>query len=102
MNPEKQRVAIAEACGWRMVTQYNKPEEIWESCEGVIRAESNLPDYLNDLNAMQSAVLKQSPSFQSEFHDKLMEMPCMLHQASSTHWAEIFIDIALKNGIIKA
>ena len=55
MNPEKQRIAIAEACGWRMVTQYNKPEEIWKSSGGVIRAESNLPDYLNDLNAMHNA-----------------------------------------------
>ncbi len=52
MSPEQQRIAIAEACGWKNFNsashegsiQYgqppNAPHNSWE-----------LPDYLNDLNA---------------------------------------------------
>jgi hypothetical protein len=42
MTPESQRIAIAEACGWK--TGYRDPEA-WHP----------LPDYLNDLNAMHDA-----------------------------------------------
>ena len=42
MTPEQQRIAIAEACGWK--TGYRDPEA-WHP----------LPDYLNDLNAMHEA-----------------------------------------------
>jgi len=42
MTQEEQRVAIAEACGWK--TGYRDPEA-WHP----------LPDYLNDLNAMHEA-----------------------------------------------
>lgn len=42
MNPEQQRVAIAEACGWK--TGYRDPEA-WHP----------LPDFLHDLNAMHEA-----------------------------------------------
>jgi hypothetical protein len=53
MSPEKQRIAIAEACGW-----------IWEkTCQGSLIGKpkgeqgplDDLPDYLNDLNAMREA-----------------------------------------------
>ena len=42
MNPEQQRIAIAEACGWK--TGYRDPEA-WHP----------LPDFLHDLNAMHEA-----------------------------------------------
>lgn len=53
MNPEKQRIKIAEACGWTDIKPTGNflqtpcgsdpdPDEGWGS----------LPDYLNDLNAM--------------------------------------------------
>jgi hypothetical protein len=42
MTQEEQRIAIAEACGWK--TGYRDPEA-WHP----------LPDYLNDLNAMHEA-----------------------------------------------
>ena len=63
MTPQKQRIAIAEACGWTdcyydasrcavaptgMFTRYaGTPSEV------TIRVD--LPDYLNDLNAMHEA-----------------------------------------------
>jgi hypothetical protein len=43
MTPEQQRVAIAEACGWK--TGYRD----------AVSSVTALPDYLNDLNAMHEA-----------------------------------------------
>ena len=53
MNPEKQRIAIAEACGWVI-------EKVWDgSLIGKPKNEQgpmdDLPDYLHDLNAMHQA-----------------------------------------------
>lgn len=70
MNPDQQRIAIAEACGWkhRLATDENPVirhgmrlpctfgdpiEAFWhDSVKGVY---SGPPDYLNDLNAMDEA-----------------------------------------------
>lgn len=53
MRPEKQRIAIAEACGWAPL----KTTSIfsWRDAEGFLRHEIEIPDYLNDLNAMHEA-----------------------------------------------
>lgn len=60
MNPEQQRIAIAEACGWveRIYGSWGEPNnppdrfgvkhKVWDD-------EDDLPDYLNDLNAMHEA-----------------------------------------------
>jgi hypothetical protein len=77
MTPEQQRIAIAEACGWKRghtgVTQWvNDPNGIrmgWSSMRDV--SDNALPDYLNDLNAMHAAVSSQSQPFRAEF-DRLM------------------------------
>lgn len=60
MSPEAQRIAIAEACGWKcqervpfdlrpnaVLCWYPQGKNEWETQE--------LPDYLNDLNAMHEA-----------------------------------------------
>ena len=64
MSPEKQRVAIATACGWKCA---GHPDQIlatrgWEfAYQFVIRptgelvTHSSIPDYLSDLNAMHEA-----------------------------------------------
>jgi hypothetical protein len=43
VTPEAQRIAIAEACGWK--TEYRD----------AVSSVTALPDYLNDLNAMHDA-----------------------------------------------
>ena len=52
MNPEQQRIAVTEACGWVKevgVTGIQRwRENRGELCE-------HTPDYLNDLNAMHEA-----------------------------------------------
>jgi len=52
MTPEKQRIAIVEECGYSR----QEPDSSWFDSpnEGQIYVE-DLPDYLNDLNAMHEA-----------------------------------------------
>lgn len=58
MNPEKQRIAIAEACGWKRdewtdTGPYPETYTGWSHPEhGFVQI---LPDYLSDLNAMHEA-----------------------------------------------
>jgi hypothetical protein len=97
VTDQQQRIAIAEACGWTLkkgIRAWNRPNNNgWDCLE-------QLPDYTNDLNAMQSAVISQNYDFQQEFHNALMSLAGFPHQAKSTQWAEIFVDIALRKGII--
>jgi hypothetical protein len=55
MNTDKQRIAIAEACGWTVINDtlcHVTPDK-----DGLpqIAWIARLPDYLNDLNAMHKA-----------------------------------------------
>jgi hypothetical protein len=67
MKPEQQRIAIAEACGWRIESDgtstfiYRPNEKVGNGYRlnnirdpKIIKL---LPDYLNDLNAMHEAVI---------------------------------------------
>lgn len=60
MSPEKQRIAIAEAYGWKDISDWGAggingrhPVEPWTEV---------IPDYLNDLNAMHEAERVLSPT----------------------------------------
>ena len=62
MTPEAQRIAIAEACGWKPeIRRAEIPEadfvheETFWIKDNETRRGPWLPDYLNDLNAMQEA-----------------------------------------------
>jgi len=56
MTPEAQRIAIAEACGWKVSSSIKGP---YDGCPcgtlPPLRSITPLPDYLNDLNAMHEA-----------------------------------------------
>ncbi len=56
MKPELQRIAIAEACGWK---RHKNPNRIggWRKPKGVdfSWSELDIPDYPADLNAMHEA-----------------------------------------------
>ena len=71
MNPEQQRIAIAEACGWTEVepcTCCDKVSRGYEPTPGAHK--KHLPDYLNDLNAMHEAekVLKHEQQIDYSRH----------------------------------
>ena len=52
MKPEEQRIAIAEVCGWKLTPCAQNPNQsTWQYGGATIE----IPDYLNDLNAMHEA-----------------------------------------------
>ena len=60
MSPEKQRIKIAEACGWRCAKHVAEFDKIhatmcWIKPSADEWQTQELPDYLNDLNAMHEA-----------------------------------------------
>lgn len=60
MNEKAQRIAIAKACGWRLVgVNVTKPTIYFSSSKLTGRSPKGyvqiIPDYLNDLNAMHEA-----------------------------------------------
>ena len=62
MTSEQKRIAIAEACGWKREFDGNHEEPEWywippNDPDG----DGELPDYLNDLNAMHEAEKMLTP-----------------------------------------
>ena len=66
MTQEEQRIAIAEACGWKCNGHLDQLAATvgWEFAyqfvltpEGKLVTHNSIPDYLNDLNAMHDAVM---------------------------------------------
>jgi hypothetical protein len=75
MTPEKQRIAIAEACGWKKVgspkqvaatSGFTMPEKWVIDPNGALQFPHNTPDYLNDLNAMHEAEKMLDVNIESE------------------------------------
>jgi hypothetical protein len=83
MTPEQQRIAIAEACGWKNhdhpdVMQFKQgwtmPEQWCMDPKGVLRFNHDRPNYLNDLNAMHDAE-KALTSEQLEVYCNILHKP---------------------------
>lgn len=53
MSPEAQRIAIAEACGWKLSDKYGT--NMWHNPDGT--PIGFLPDFLHDLNTIHDAAL---------------------------------------------
>ena len=90
MSPEKQRVAIATACGWEAMPEghYHPDNPIGQT----------RPDYLNDLNAMHEAekVLNQMQSRANAYHLAESEQnetwaSCHIWHQSAAQRAEAFL-----------
>jgi len=60
MTPEKQRIAIAKACGWTEIqlseyAPFGKAYLVGRSPNRAVENLQNIPDFCNDLNAMHEA-----------------------------------------------
>jgi hypothetical protein len=65
MKPEAQRIAIAETCGWdcdplEAHEWQSRGQWACRSDRKLVGLRVNVPDYLNDLNAMHKAEMKLS------------------------------------------
>lgn len=107
MTPEEKRIAIARVClpdlekwteedlanGWRCISPPNTP-----ICD---TEEIELPDYLNDLNAMHEAALAQDETFWFNFPWAVEQVLCKERayslktadflKATAAQWAEAFL-----------
>lgn len=75
MTPEQQRIAIAEACGWKILPEIDTSTNC--ACyakdpSGDLRC--GIPDYLNDLNAMHEAEKVLNHEQVYEFDTRLKEL----------------------------
>jgi len=88
MKPEEQRIAIAKYCGWtsdRYHTLWTRPDKT-----GRYYLTDELPDYLNDLNAMHEAenyIMDESSIVYLEW---LARLSCVWH-ATAAQRAEAFL-----------
>jgi hypothetical protein len=73
MTPEQQRIAIAEACGWK-VHPKDRFIVIPPNAPHSVQPLHTLPDYLNDLNAMHEAEKLLIFSTRQQYYQKLVEV----------------------------
>lgn len=105
MDKRKQRIAIAEACGWKREAELPKYAEVWINPDGFQigwRRFDNepwenppIPDFLNDLNAIHEAEKKLTDKQKEIYVDLLFDIAevCALTVtfASSAQRAEAFL-----------
>ena len=100
MNTEKQRIAIAEACGWKEIADWGAggingkhPTEPWVEV---------IPDYLADLNAMHEAEKVLTVGQRIEYvrdigfiftgrNERAIPDWWMIHEATAAQRAEAFL-----------
>jgi hypothetical protein len=92
MKPEQQRIAIAEACGWRIesdgantfVYSPNKTSGTGYRMNDIRHPKiiKLLPDYLNDLNAMHEAEKALDPIRQCRYAETLYRLMIGNHAVS--------------------
>ena len=111
MTPEQQRIKIAEACGWTW-KQGAHADFLWHDSSNIAHSSvckersplgciADLPDYLNDLNAMHEAekVLlgmcdndPQADLWISYLANLVLAAPCCLREhATAAQRAEAFL-----------
>jgi hypothetical protein len=80
MKAEKQRIAIAEACG---IVSRDQWGPLYKTALGVVRV---CPDYLNDLNAMQEAEKVMGYDDRLNYPAQLFDVVCR----TSGEWQKVF------------
>jgi hypothetical protein len=82
MKPEQQRIAIAEACGWKFDTHKDSDGEY---SFPVGASWYVIPDYTDDLNAMHEAETVMTDQQRTSYLDKLYEV-CNPHSMLNDDW----------------
>lgn len=90
VTDEALRTAIAEACGW-----WHDGGSLWYNKTATLAVlEQDLPDYLNDLNAMHEAVMSQKdvPGFMKKYNH-MLAISCVVSGSRVRTSAEEFVII---------
>lgn len=96
MNPEQQRIAIAQSCGWKLHSELDKTLCAPHQTDCPLVAELiTIPDYPNDLNAMHEAEKILFPASEIEWHNQLQNVcGCswrVMIRATAAQRAEAFL-----------
>ena len=103
MKPEEQRIAIAQACGWKFhpLTEhlYSEDEKVaaimcWVRPGNDSWHTECVPDYLNDLNAMRDAEKMMDAGMLAKYTTELLKAcggPMSVHFATAAQRAEAFL-----------
>lgn len=97
MKPEDQRIAIAEACGWKKHTRAadgfagSVQEQGWLNPDGLFLPPRMLPDYLHDLNAIHEAEETLNDLGLNHMVQFLYEIPGRFWRATAAQRAEAFL-----------
>jgi len=103
MNPEQQRIAIAEACGWELKSNGLSPMWSWQNeylthrikwvAHKEMASQGVLPDYLNDLNAMHEAEKALESNQEQSYFELLHDIAGNLtfYRATAAQRAEAFL-----------
>jgi hypothetical protein len=108
VTEERQRIAIAEWDGWTWEDRFNPRKQqnflwspkkdkrvvVWKDGE---HGGDNLPDYLNDLNAMRDVVAKLPEDLYDLFEIGLSNLVSGMQFDTYSHWSEVG-----GHGILKA
>ena len=87
MNKEKQKIAIAEACGWSNLQDsdykpFGKAQLVGRHPGGSEQNLLRVPDYLNNLNAMHEAeetMTDQKKRDFTSFLQEIVDLDCTWH-----------------------
>ena len=96
MNPEQQRITIAEACGWKLHSELDKTLCAPHQTDCPLVAELiTIPDYPNDLNAMHEAEKMFRNAIYCRYISELCDLTikdnnCM-YMATAAQRAEAFL-----------
>ena len=84
MDKEKQRIKIAEVCGWKDIFVENNRTLLGKhEPESMGRDYLDVPDYLNDLNAMHEAEKKMTLQQVSDFGKRLERIVIPFHASAN-------------------
>lgn len=94
MSPEAQRLAIAEACGWRLEYDTTQLKAIWivspKSGYHYAVDDEFIPDYLKDLNAMHEAEKTLTVNQWTDYLDALDKICVPVHICPTTHAMSVY------------
>ena len=77
MSPERQRIAIAESCGWTVINETLCNVKPDKNGDPEIEPMWPLPDYISDLNAMHEAEeVLDKKNLMMEFANQLVGIVC--------------------------
>jgi hypothetical protein len=91
MTQEQKRIKLAEAAGWRLFSQF---KNLWAPPKHVVEYDCDaypLPDYFNDLNAVQELQDKLTNDQQFEFVYHLNDVLELVPLSSPASYREVVL-----------